>query len=194
MAGIPSRLAEIKRDLGPIAAALATKGGGGSASELRSDAGIFFGIGVEETLKRDVDLLTTETIVQTVSPGAGATVSATFSFATDHYILGIAVVGTSGVAAFEWGALLARRFPATNEQLIYWAADTDMVNLAAGSLVMSGLVIASIVSPTLITPLPLFGVAETDYEAQFRGKAGAGGTFHVIVQVARCPKGVEIPH
>jgi len=189
--GVPSRLAEIKRDLGAMAAALASRGGGGSASELRSDAGIFFGYGVEETLSRHIDLADIDVIEVNGSPGAlNTTVNVTFSFPEDHYILAVMFRAGTNPANFALGALTVRPQPQSEIILV---AHTDI----GQRITMTGIALVDdifIPLPNPGTTFPLFGLAETDYTFYMRSGAGGGGSFKLVVYRITCPKGVRIPH
>lgn len=193
MAGIPSRLAEIGRDLGAMALALRTRGGGGSASELRSDAGIFFQYGIEETLKRHVDLMTWENILVDQNVAVGQSTDAVFSFEEDVYVLAMEMWARGNPANLEGASLTVADPASASGQGIY-------LTTPAVEVIFSGFVIAMGFNALASYPnmlqnvLPLFVPAGSDFT--FRVDADAVGSVRcdLTLTVARCPKGVEIPH
>ena len=109
MVGVPSGIGQVKRDLGALIEALGIVGGGGSPNELRSDAGVMVGIGVEETLKRHQDLITQQADLITISTAINTTGVNTFSFPEDHYIQSFAIGLSVGLPADAvWWQLTAR--------------------------------------------------------------------------------------
>lgn len=194
MPGITSRIAEARRDLGAMATALGVVGGGGSPNEMRSDAGIMLGMGVEETLTRHIDLLTAET----VSVNATALVNdqgiTTFSFAQDHYIQNIQVGGVTTPANMLFVALTQLRFAAGVSNVIYFSDSSDEIIFSAGNLPMTALNILSLSPNTLPLTYPIFGLAETDYTFRARADAVGGVVMAIFMTVTRAPKGVPIPH
>lgn len=190
MAGVPSRLAEIKRDLGAMAVALASRGGGGSASELRSDAGIFFGYGVEETLSRHVDLIDQDVeIVTNVVVGANATRSDAFSFPEDHYIQSLDFFVTSLPANLNYVALTARPQNQTQVVLLAFSKLADLQNFPG----LPG-------PDDLFVPIlsgmsfPHFMRANTDYTLTTRSNAGGSVTMTMNILRSMAPQGVRIAH
>jgi len=188
LAGIPSRLAEIKRDLGAMAAALASKGGGGSASELRSDAGIFFGYGVEETLKRHPDLITANVDAVIGSPAAlNTTTTTVFSFPEDHYILAVALRRTVGASAsFNSASLKVQPFGDPTTQLLGGWVAAGLIALVTESIYRTG-------TFGIEFDFPIFGRAETDYLFSVRS-GDAATTMELTTYTIRAPQGVEIAH
>lgn len=188
--GIPSRIAEAKRDLGAMASALGVVGGGGSPSEMRSDGGIFIGMGVEETLKRHIDLMNVdvENIV-TVASGAGVTNTTIFSFPEDHYILAIAF-STSNIARQTYQVLSVQPQGQSEEILI---AHTLLADGLAFDGATAFVVAQSLVQMDGGVNFPLFGKAATDYAHTVRAEVGQM-TGTLSVYRVRAPKGVEIAH
>ncbi len=194
MAGIPSRIAEVKRDLGAMSTALGSVGGGGSASELRSDAGIFFGYGVEETLSRDNDLLNVQVDTANQTLAAFTDASVVFSFPEDHYILGLSLGLSAGlVANMPWSQLTARPQAGVPEVQIMFAIAADGFDLPGGAMTWGAIPAIAAFTPRRMPAFPLFGLANTDYRIQTRAGAVAITTlFHIYH--ADAPKGVRIPH
>ncbi len=189
MAGLPSRIAEIRRDLSAIVSALGGVGGGGSPNELRSDAGVMVTVGVDETLKRHVDLMDQDVeLIALASPGADTTVSATFSFAEDTYIQGLMFRGSITPANFVFGTVVLRPQNQTARMMICHTLLADRVTFV-------GLTEADdIFLPQYDVPFPLFVKQDTDIIYQVRSGAGGGVTTDLSVYRTSAPKGVEIPH
>jgi len=196
LAGIPSRVAEARRDLGAMATALGVVGGGGSPNEMRSDAGIMLGMGVEETLKRHVDLLTWEQVFATCTVPAlnTTTIGSAISFPEDVYILNLSMWSESNPANFVWGAFMMRDPASTNSNLIYFGEAADLRTLVAGEIdfIIAGA--QGILVPATQAPLPLFVRQGIDFRIKCRSGGGGGTVVFMMLTVARCPKGVEIPH
>ena len=193
MAGIPSRAAEIKRDLGPMADALASRGGGGSASELRSDAGIFFQYGVEETLKRHSDLITVDATRVSISPLVSAVATAVFSFPNDHYVLGMALIGVITPGNMESFIVEAAPFGDPNSGLIAAGIAANFVAFP-NAVAVSGVTMLGYANYDAFVTLPLFGRRETDYRITFRADAVGGCRFDALFYTVEAPQGVEIAH
>lgn len=178
-----------------MATALGSVGGGGSASELRSDAGIFFQYGVEESLKRDPALFTqiTDQVIVAV-PALSTTTSVIFSIPEDHYVLAISALPSSNPANFEWASLLRLETLGTMSSLLFFCDAAAMRTLVAGVIpVFAG---GLAVLPNLVTdsPCPLFSKQQVDYRMTARSTVGGAVTVALYITTARCPKGVEIPH
>lgn len=190
MPGTPSSIAQVKRDLGAISSALGTVGGGGSPNELRSDLGIQVGVGVEETLKRHVDLINSDVEDVTASPVAGnATTASVFSFPEDHYILGVGMVAND-VTRLKYGVLSVRPQGQSEEAMICHTLLADFQGF--DSLPMGS-------NQFLVTmdggfTFPLFGRAETDYTWAVRSEAAGGVIGTLSIYRVRAPQGVEIAH
>jgi len=177
-----------------MAVALASRGGGGSASELRSDAGIFFGYGVEETLKRHIDLMTQETIIVSRPWTAQNTSTTTFSFAQDHYIQDIVAIVTADPANLEWLQLTALDPAGAITQSLLFGEVGNLIVPVSGSPDIGGAFALAVMIPPLITTFPRFGKRQLDYTFHVRGDAAGTGTARLVMSVTRCPEGVEIPH
>ncbi len=198
VAGTPSEIGEIKRDLGAIIQALGIVGGGGSPNELRSDVGVQVEVGVEETLSRHPDLLTWETINTNAIAGAADTTAtaAAFSFAEDTFIGAVTLAVTASPANVAWMALTAHD-PAsgTARQIIAFVDSTELITLTGGSIQMQNAPIIALNQPALTTAhFPMFVKAGVDFRLEIRSNAGGGFTGQLYMTITRTPKGVPIPH
>jgi len=188
--GVPSGIGQIKRDLGALIEALGIVGGGGSPNELRSDAGVMVGVGVEETLKRHVDLFNQDVEQIEAVAAASTTANTAFSFTEDHYLLGIQF-STTDIARMEYAMLTAQ--PQGQSELIMIAhtllADVLSFTGAPGQTGKS-----SLATMDGGFTFPLFGKAETDYLLSVRANAIGGVTGRMQIYRVTAPKGVEIAH
>jgi len=169
--------------------ALDVRGGGGSPKELRSDAGVMVEYGIEETLKRHAEL-----IIQDVSSndtsvaGANTTGSIAFSFAQDHYIMGLTF--TSATLPANVLFMLLELIPQNQTQRVVIAftelADRITFTGVAGD--------DDVFVPHRLVDFPLFVRAQTDYFFSIRSGAGGGVACTIDLLRVEAPQGVEIAH
>lgn len=162
---------------------------------MRSDGGIFIGYGVEETLKRHTDLLTWEIIAVSMVRAVGSAGASTFSFPEDVYILDMGIY-CSATPANLLGASIQITDPSgTNFQPIYITTPSEELIFPAGMIVPLGVANAiSFNANAQASKLPMFMPTGTDVQVRAAADAVGGVSVIFVMTVARCPKGVEIPH
>lgn len=178
-----------------MSVALRSVGGGGSASELRSDAGIFFGFGVEETLSRHLDLLTMETIIKQVAPTVGASGALIFSFPEDVYILAVEVYGKTTPANLQ-GAFLTVADPSSTSAMGIYLTTPSEETIFGGNFTLPLVAITALShNANLCQPVfPMFVKAGFDFTFGATADAVGGCSMALDLLIARTPKGVPIPH
>ena len=189
--GTPSEIGEIKRDLGALISALGIVGGGGSPNELRSDVGVQVQVGVEETLKRHVDLINADVELVTASAAVlNTTAQNFFSFPEDHYFMGFDFAAPTNPGNVDWMALflipqgqnqrlLLGHTVLANRQTFTGITGTDDYFLPVANRGVT---------------FPLFVRAQTDYFLFIRSGAGGGFDAELSVYRIHAPQGVEIAH
>lgn len=188
--GIVIKPGDIFRDLGAMISAFDVRGGGGSPKELRSDAGVMVQYDIGETLRRHSELIVQDVTINSINAAAANTFNlTTFSFAQDHYIMGLDFSVGTNPANLDWMVLSV--IPQGQAETLIMAH-----TFLADRLTFTGLPgTDDHYTPHLDqVQLPLFGRAQTDYQLGIRSNGVGAVTGTVAIYRVEAPQGVEIAH